>query len=278
LSTLTTLKHRARVLAAAVALSAATLALSSGVAEATDTTDCLCRVIGDITNTEEPASGGQDNTTTTPSNGGTGQQPSNDAGQDNLMTAQDTVDIGDIDAAKDNTVQGTLIGDNNLSDAPAPGGQQNGDSNSSGPAQSNDTGQDNTGALQDTVDLGNVDAAKDNTVQGTLIGDNKTSDSAGDGPSNGGGGPGSGGGSGGSDGGGSGGSDGGGSGGGGSDNDSGKKPNSGNGNGSEDGDPGNSGGHNSGGDEAPDTSNPGGNNDPSSSDSTSGGAKNSDPK
>src|SRR5215210_8441507 len=68
------LKQRARMLAAGVALAAATLALIPGVAEATDPADCVCRLVGDIANTEEPASGGQ------PSNNGS---DSNDSGSGN---------------------------------------------------------------------------------------------------------------------------------------------------------------------------------------------------
>src|SRR5918998_3058533 len=93
------LKQRARMLAAGVALSAASLALIPGVAEATDPTDCLCRLVSDITNTEEPDSGGQSGNNAG-SSGGADQD--NDAGQDNVGTLQDTADIGNIDAANGN--------------------------------------------------------------------------------------------------------------------------------------------------------------------------------
>src|ERR671921_373574 len=132
------LKQRARMLAAGVALSAASLALIPGVAEATDPTDCLCRFVGDIANTEEPDSGGQSGNNADGS-GGPGQD--NDAGQDNTLLTQDTLDVGNIDAANGNDVQVAGVGDNNTSSAP--GGQQ-GDSTdgpgSPGAAQDNDAG------------------------------------------------------------------------------------------------------------------------------------------
>src|ERR687897_1624072 len=73
------LKHRARMLAAGVALSAATVALIPGVAEATDPADCVCRLVGDITNTEEPASGGQPSNNDSGSNDSTGGNNANES-------------------------------------------------------------------------------------------------------------------------------------------------------------------------------------------------------
>ena len=86
MSTLTTLKHRARVLAAAVALSAATLALSPGVAEATGT--CTC--------TDGGSTGGStvDGSNTNTSIGNVGQ-----------ITGQDLVDLGDINLANNNNAE-----------------------------------------------------------------------------------------------------------------------------------------------------------------------------
>jgi hypothetical protein len=89
------LKQRARMLAAGAVLSAATLALIPGVAEATDPTDCVCRVIGDITDTSNPTQG--------PSDGS--QEPSD--GPDNSAKL---VGLQDTSAADD-----SLIGNDNVS-------------------------------------------------------------------------------------------------------------------------------------------------------------------
>src|SRR5918994_3809 len=92
------LKQRARMLAAGVALSAATLALIPGVAEATDPTGCVCRLVGDITDTGNPSPGPSD-----------GSQETSD-GPDNsakLVGLQDT-----------SVLNGSEIGNDNVSGNP----------------------------------------------------------------------------------------------------------------------------------------------------------------
>src|SRR5919107_1054723 len=116
------LKQRARMLAAGVALSAATLALIPGVAEATDPADCVCRLVGDITNTEEPASGGQ------PSNNDSGNDDSTggNSADESIGTVQG------VNAAPDLNTQAALLdSENNLSDSGS-GSPASGSNNGSG--------------------------------------------------------------------------------------------------------------------------------------------------
>src|SRR5918995_825812 len=94
------LKQRARMLAAGVALSAATLALIPGVAEATDPTGCVCRLVGDITDTGNPSPGPSD-----------GSQETSD-GPDNsakLVGLQDTSVLNGSEIGNDN-VSGNSTG------------------------------------------------------------------------------------------------------------------------------------------------------------------------
>src|SRR5918996_1374235 len=114
------LKQRARMLAAGVALSAATLALIPGVAEATDPTDCVCRVIGDITDTSNPTPG--------PSDGS--QKPSD--GPDNsakLVGLQDTSAADDSLIGNDN-VSGNSVGVSAPIDSDGSGSQFSNDASS----------------------------------------------------------------------------------------------------------------------------------------------------
>src|SRR5918995_5324362 len=94
------LKQRARMLAAGVALSAATLALIPGVAEATDPMGCVCRLVGDITDTGNPSPGPSD-----------GSQETSD-GPDNsakLVGLQDTSVLNGSEIGNDN-VSGNSTG------------------------------------------------------------------------------------------------------------------------------------------------------------------------
>jgi hypothetical protein len=259
------LKQRARMLAAGVALSAATLALIPGVAEATDPTDCLCGLVNDITNTEESGSGGSG-----------GSQPSGgNSAEDNIGAVQlsDSLNANDADIASNNQTNLLTDESNNTSS----GGNTSG-SGGSQPSGDSNSAKDNIGAVQgnDFADANNTDVLSDNQLnvgtndsRNTSTSPSGSGGSGGSGPGDSGSGPGDGG-------------SGPGDGGNGPSGCETAKCNSGNGNKSEAGDPGNSEDKNRGGDEVgskdDSDANPGGNNNNDTSGSTSDSANNSTSK
>src|ERR671921_321842 len=141
------LKQRARMLAAGVALSAATLALIPGVAEATDPTDCVCRLVGDIANTEEPASGG--------SGGSGGSQPSSGNSIDDSIGAvqlADGLDANNNNVASNNQTNLLTNDSSNNSTSPSGSGGSGGSSGGSGGSQPSggNSIDDSIGAVQAT--------------------------------------------------------------------------------------------------------------------------------
>src|SRR5919106_3127703 len=154
------LKQRARMLAAGVALSAATLALIPGVAEATDPTDCVCRVIGDITDTSNPTQG--------PSDGS--QEPSD--GTDNsakLVGLQDTSAADDSLIGNDN-VSGNSVG------VSTPIASDGSGSEFSNDASSTDNTSSNGGANGDKQNDAGIAGAQDTSaLNGSEIGNDNLS-------------------------------------------------------------------------------------------------------
>ena len=234
------LKQRARMLAAGVALSAATLALIPGVAEATDPTGCVCRLVGDITDTGNPSPGPSD-----------GSQETSD-GPDNsakLVGLQDTSVLNGSEIGNDNVsgnstgISAPVLSDDSGSqfdnDASSTSNGNSGSANSPSGDKQNDAdvalGQDTEVANDSRT--GNNNASGNSTgVSAPVLSDDSGSQFNNDASSTDNGGTDNGG----TD---NGGTDNGGT------NDSGKKPNSGQGNGDEAGDPGNSQPNNNGGDD-----------------------------
>ena len=163
------LKQRASVLAVGVALSAATLALSPGVAQATGTDtvgDCVCGLIGEITDTSGGNTGGE-----TGGNGGSGDSASQQ--QDHNIGA---VQAGDVTAAPDTNVQSNLLTKDSSNNYAAPsqsGSGGNGGSGSSGecasPPQAHTIG---------TVQTGAVAAAPATNVESNLISEDSSTSCA----------------------------------------------------------------------------------------------------
>ena len=241
------LKQRARMLAAGVALSAATLALIPGVAEATDPTGCVCRLVGDITDTGNPSPGPSD-----------GSQETSD-GPDNsakLVGLQDTSVLNGSEIGNDNVsgnstgISAPVLSDdsgsefNNDASSTSSGNSGNGGANSPSGDKQNDAdvalGQD-TSVLNGSEILNRNASGNSTGVSAPVLSDDSGSQFDNDASSTDNGGTDNGG------------TDNGGTDNGGTDNggtnDSGKKPNSGQGNGDEAGDPGNSQPNNNGGDD-----------------------------
>src|ERR687898_902391 len=173
------LKQRARMLAAGVALSAATLALIPGVAEATDPTGCVCRLVGDITDTGNPSPGPSD-----------GSQETSD-GPDNsakLVGLQDTAVLNGSEIGNDNVsgnstgISAPVLSDdsgsefNNDANSTSSG---NGGANSPSGDKQNDA---DIAGLQDTAVLNDSRIGNDNasgnsvSVSGPVLSDDSGSE------------------------------------------------------------------------------------------------------